>query len=230
MNILESIQDTPWDSRALGVKTFEIFYTSEENLRKILNGIKQKGCEAHYTIRINPLAPKKTLHEFGFYYCDTLIEPYCNSDRLLTFYREGVEFCASPKLDDIRNIVYDTFRYDRFHRDFNIDQELADLRYDFWVRELWQTKKVLGFMFYDSMAGFWAYSDNKILLHALSKEHRGKGLSKYFWSVACKKMLDEGCKELTSSISASNVAVLNLYSSLGFRFRNPMDIYHLYVR
>ncbi|MFM6198094.1 MAG: GNAT family N-acetyltransferase, partial [Dolichospermum sp.] len=77
------------------------------------------------------------------------------------------------------------------------------------------------------IAGFWAYSNNKILLHALSQEYKGKGLSKYFWSLACVKLLAKGHQEITSSISASNLAVLNLYSSLGFRFRNAVDIYHL---
>jgi hypothetical protein len=32
-----------------------------------------------------------------------------------------------------------------------------------------------------------------------------------------------------SSISFVNIAVINLYSSLGFRFRKPVDIYHRVV-
>ncbi|WP_190346225.1 GNAT family N-acetyltransferase [Sphaerospermopsis sp. FACHB-1194] len=229
MNMCEDIVFTPWDSRAFGIKTFEIPYISENDLRNTLEKIKKQKSEGHYTIKINPLAPKKTLHEFGFYYCDTLIEPYCTSERLLTYQREGIDICEPLNIEDISEIVYGAFTYDRFHRDFNINQNLADLRYDLWLRDLWQSKKVFSLMFYGSVVGFWAYSDNKILLHALSKEYRGKGLSKYFWSVACKRLLEKGYQELTSSISISNVAVLNLYLSLGFKFRNSVDIYHLLV-
>jgi hypothetical protein len=33
-----------------------------------------------------------------------------------------------------------------------------------------------------------------------------------------------------SSISAANIPVLNLYSPLGFRFKNPKDIHHMVVK
>jgi ribosomal protein S18 acetylase RimI-like enzyme len=81
-------------------------------------------------------------------------------------------------------------------------------------------------MHLESVAGFFAFSRNKILLHALSESFRGKGLAKYFWSAACEKLFSQGFSELISSISASNLAVLNLYASLGFRFRKPLDVYH----
>lgn len=131
------------------------------------------------------------------------------------------------ELNLLSNMIYSTFTYDRFHRDFNINPHLADVRYDLWLQDLWKNEQVVTLIYSGKIAGFWAYSNNKILLHALSQEYRGKGLSKYFWSLACTKLLAKGYQEITSSISASNLAVLNLYSSLGFRFRNAVDIYHL---
>ena len=38
-----------------------------------------------------------------------------------------------------------------------------------------------------------------------------------------------GHEEVKSSISAANIAVLNLYASLGFSFSKPQDIYHRLV-
>lgn len=65
------------------------------------------------------------------------------------------------------------------------------------------------------------------MLHALSENYREKGLSKYLWTAACKELFSMGHPEIITSISVSNVSVLNLYISLGFSFRNPLDIYHL---
>src|SRR4030067_7666 len=36
----------------------------------------------HHTIRVDPLADKRLLDQYGFYYCDTLIEPRCDVARL----------------------------------------------------------------------------------------------------------------------------------------------------
>jgi ribosomal protein S18 acetylase RimI-like enzyme len=60
----------------------------------------------------------------------------------------------------------------------------------------------------------------------MADSFRGKGLAKYLWSTGCRELFKRGHKELSSSISAANLAVLNLYSSLGFRFRNAVDVYH----
>jgi hypothetical protein len=46
----------------------------------------------------------------------------------------------------------------------------------------------------------------------------------------CADLARQGARELTSSISATNLAAANLYRALGFRFRNPIDIYHRVVR
>ena len=57
-------------------------------------------------------------------------------------------------------------------------------------------------------------------------EHRGRGLARHLWSAVCTDLARRGERELTSSISATNLPALNLYVSLGFRFRNALDVYH----
>ena len=84
-------------------------------------------------------------------------------------------------------------------------------------------------MYDQELAGFFGFSEQKILLHALKSSYRGKGMAKYFWSKACQAMFKLGYKEIISSISTSNVAVLNLYTSLGFKFKNVQDVYHLLI-
>lgn len=225
MDISEYIISTPWDSRAFGLNTFEILSTSKDVLQQIFKD-NQPG---HYTVKVDPLASKKKLHDYGFYYCDTLIEPYCTQYQFVDFQKEGVYISCSISIDNLMNICHGAFSHGRFHRDFNLDKNLADIRYDLWLRELYDSQNAFGLMHHDEVAGFWGVSKNKILLHALSETYRGKGMAKYFWSVACKELFRE-YNELISSISASNIPVLNLYSSLGFRFRNPLDVYHVLIK
>ena len=73
VNLFEDVIATPWDSRIFGFNTFEIVDTSDGNLKKTLERIFQENRLGHYTVKLNPLNNKKILHEFGFYYCDTLI-------------------------------------------------------------------------------------------------------------------------------------------------------------
>jgi len=58
---------------------------------------------------------------------------------------------------------------------------------------------------------------------------RGQGLAKYWWYAVIADLFAAGNETVTSSISASNVAVVNLYASLGFSFQHPQDIYHRIV-
>jgi predicted GNAT family acetyltransferase len=89
---------------------------------------------------------------------------------------------------------------------------------------------VYGLLYHDEIAGFICHNENNLVLHAMAHSYRGKGLAKYFWSAVCKQLFDAGHLEVKSSISAANTAAMNLYSSLGFRFRNPIDVYHRIIR
>jgi RimJ/RimL family protein N-acetyltransferase len=217
---------TPWDSRALGIDTYEIIYESTEQLKQSLHQIQQENKAGHYTVKIDPLASKRILHEFGFYYCDTMVEPYCTVEFFIPHVKEGIELSQKVDFQTLLNICHGAFIHDRFHKDFNIERHLADIRYDLWLKDLWEAKQVFGLMYFDEVVGFWGFSKNKIVLHAMSERYRGKGLSKYFWSCACQALFEKKYTELVSSISISNLAVLNLYASLGFRFRRPVDVYH----
>jgi RimJ/RimL family protein N-acetyltransferase len=219
------LKRTPWDERALGMETFEVTDSSDAALRSIAK-TKHPG---HYTVKVDSLASKQALHTYGFYYCDTLIEPFCRQGCLVEFRNAEVSLSRDIDLSQIRAICDGAFVHGRFHRDFNIDRRLADRRYSLWLEDLHQTNSVFGLKYHDELVGFWAFSSDRILLHALAEAYRGKGLSKYFWSLACQALFDQGASEISSSISVSNSAAINLYISLGFKFRNQRDIYHLLI-
>ncbi len=222
MSAQNRIKAVPWDSAAFGIDCYEIINPDAE----VADAALRPG---HYTAKVDPLADKRFLHDAGFYYCDTLIEPWCTPDKLARFDHADVAFSNSVALEPVAAICRSAFLHGRFHRDFNIDRARADRRYENWLCQLHGEGRVLGLLFKGEVAGFIAHIDGSLVLHAMGENHRGKGLAKYFWSVVCRHLFAQGRAELQSSISFANIAVINLYSALGFRFRNPVDIYHRVV-
>jgi L-amino acid N-acyltransferase YncA len=215
------IKPTPWDMAAFGMPTWELLEYSAAALQQAAQTV------GHHTLRVDPLVDKRLLHQYGFYYCDTLIEPHCNAARLRT--SEHTDATISKEVDTERTlaICHGAFAHGRFHRDFNLHKAAADLRYDKWLQQLIDEQHVYGLFWEGELAGFIGYSGNNLVLHALEAKCRGKGLSKYWWSAVCSELLANGNDEVKSSISATNLAVLNLYASLGFSFNHPQDVYHL---
>jgi ribosomal protein S18 acetylase RimI-like enzyme len=210
---------TPWDSRALGMDTYEILALSKDALEEMAS------LTGHFTLRVDPQFPRKIIYSESFYYCDTLVEPYCESSHFIHFKNEKASLSGNIPLENLLAISHGAF-YGRFHRDFNIPKRLADLRYDMWLQDLYSKGSIFGLMFENDLAGFLGFSGNKMCLHAVHKKYRGHGLAKYLWGAACTELYKRGQKELISSISVSNLPALNLYSSLGFRFRKSLDVYH----
>lgn len=220
---VSAIKDTPWDTAAFGMHTAEIVEYSDAVLRQAL---KTPG---HYTIKVDPLADKRLLHEYGFYYCDTLIEPNCVAQELKRIAHPDATISMHAGWEALLAIGHGAFTHGRFHRDFNLDKARADLRYDNWLRQLYGKQQVYGLFWRNELAGFIAHDGNNLVLHAVAESQRGKGLAKYWWSAVSAELLAAGHAEVKSSISAANLAVLNLYASLGFSFRHPLDVYHRLV-
>lgn len=217
------IKTTPWDMAAFGMPTWELLEYSKAAMQQAVQ------TTGHHTIRVDPLADKRLLYEWGFYYCDTLIEPQGNIGRLRLVQNPDATISKEIDKEQALVICHGAFIHGRFHRDFNLAKEAADQRYDNWLKQLLEIQQVYGLYWQGGLAGFIGYNGNTLVLHALAKKYRGKRLSKYWWSAVCSELLALGNVEVKSSISATNIAVLKLYSSLGFSFNNPQDIYHRVV-
>jgi hypothetical protein len=220
MHKIQFIKSTPWDTASFGIPTWELLQYSEAAL------LQATQIAGHHTVKVDPLLNKRLLHQNGFYYCDTLIEPHCTVDRLRTAQNPGATISKKIDPEQVLTICHGAFTHGRFHRDFNLSKAAADLRYDNWLKQLLVANRVYGLYWHGQLAGFIGYHENNLILHALGDEYRGKGLSKFWWYAVCGELLASGHQEVKSSISTTNLAVLNLYSSLGFTFRNPQDIYH----
>ncbi len=217
------IDATPWDRPALGLDTFEVKAATPEAMAQV------ERAPGHYTIKVDPLAPKGLLHEHGFYYCDTLIEPYCAHKHFIPHRSPDAAVTRDPALDAVMRICHGAFVHGRFHRDFNIDRARADARYDRWLAEMHGNGQVYGLQDRGELAGFAAVLGGKLVLHAMAEAHRGRGRARFLWTALCETLFAAGEPEISSSISAANLAALNLYARLGFRFRDPVDVYHRVV-
>lgn len=216
------IKATPWDTVTFGMSTWELAEYSENTVGQA------SKTQGHHTIKVDPLTSKYLLHRYGFYYCDTLLEPYGKASDLRFVQLDGALVSKQIDTKQALSICHGAFSHGRFHRDFNLSKEKADLRYDNWLKQLLDVKQVYGLYWQDELAGFIAYNANNLVLHAVAEKYRGKGLAKYWWSAVCHELFTEH-EEITSSISASNIAILRLYTSLGFSFRHPQDVYHSLV-
>jgi len=214
------LRPSPWDTAAFGVSCFELDGACEEALAYAAS------TPGHYTVKLDPLADKSLLDRYGFYYTDTLLEPVCDASRFIDHMHAEASVDTAPDVQMLLPMCRNSFVHGRFHRDFNLSPDAADQRYMRWLEQLQREDTVLGLGFSGELAGFIAERQGVLVLHALDERFRGKGLAKYLWSAACRHLFAQGAGELSSSISASNLAVLNLYASLGFRFRHAVDIYH----
>jgi RimJ/RimL family protein N-acetyltransferase len=219
------IEPTPWDARALGVETFEVKQVTPEAMAIAAR------TPGHYTAKVDPLSSKRLLEESGFHYCDTLIEPHCARGDLVEHPRAGVVVSNEVTLEELRPLCHGAFAHDRFHRDFSVAPAAADARYDNWLSQMHAAGQVYGIRLDGELAAFIALIGPRMVLHAVAQPRRGEGIAKYLWSAACRHFFDrEGLDHLESSISATNLAAVNLYASLGFRFRKAVDVYHRLVR
>lgn len=223
MSKVPLIKATPWDKATFGIPTWELCEYSEVALQQAAKTV------GHHTLKVDPLADKRLLHEWGFYYCDTLIEPNCDATRLRAVQHPDAIISKDVDTAQVLAICHGAFTHGRFHRDFYLHRAAANKRYDSWLEQLLQAKHVYGLYWKGELAGFIGYSGNHLVLHALAEKYRSKGLSRYWWSAVCGELFAMKYEEVKSSISVSNIAALNLYASLGFSFRCPHDIYHRLV-
>ncbi len=217
---MKHLRETLLNKRNFNMDTFEVTGTSEEALQET------DMYEGHYTLKIGPLESPEPIIKYGFYYMDTLIEPVCKRENLHVFDKEATSISKDYDPTEINQIAEEAFKHDRFHRDFNIPNSMADTRYMNWVKYLLEKEQIFALMYEDDTAGFFAYENNKVLLLGIKEEYRSTGLAKTFTSHGCAEQFKHGYDELRTSVSAANVASLNLFYSLGFKLMNTVDVYH----
>ena len=168
---MHSLRETPWNTRAIGMPTFEITEVGEKALGRIVPRLEP----GHYTVRVDPQSSKRALHELGFYYCDTALTYFCRPDMLMDFSRADVTLVRTAPREELIAIADASFAHGHFHRDFNVDGARADERFNRWVEDIHGSGDYYALMHEGAVAGFFAYSGDAIILQVNAERVRGKG-------------------------------------------------------
>ena len=136
-------------------------------------------------------------------------------------------------LEEISSFAEQIFEVGRLHMDPQVGPELGNRRYAAWAANAFDhpgqemlkccmNGRTVGFMVVERptpTTRFWS-------LVGLAPGFAGKGLGRRVWQAMLAFHHREGVTEVSTSISSHNVAVMNLYVVLGFRFPAPSITLH----
>ncbi|MCX7846945.1 MAG: hypothetical protein N2595_02790 [bacterium] len=250
----ERVRHLPWEERNLGRPSYELNCSNllaEEALavRERFRALEMAGpifVQArveHQDTRIHQM-----LTQLGFVPIEATIDPYCVLSRNEVvaryvsdpqaflprrFSENEVEVAELDRQDGTQTkavlaVAEESFVADRFHVDHRCPDHLAGRRYRLWTEDLLRDKEVSFVMLVvrGSVAGFFAYKGEHLILAGLSRLYAGSGLGDYFWLGVLQRIRGTGIESVHTRISVNNVPVMNLYARLGFKFRNPAMVFH----
>ena len=142
---------------------------------------------------------------------------------------------ATPEdREAVEAIAAHSFQHGRYHADPLFPTELADVRYRDWIRRALDGNDAVNRVYVmgeaGAVEGFYhvtvegTVSDLRLAAVAPALQGTMLGFDLYVSILHVLKEL--GVRRAVTSISAANTAVLNVYSTLGFRFSEPQAIYH----
>ena len=196
-----------------------------------LNKCKLMSCRLSH----DQLYESMFLEEKGFRFIETVLHPKLDNLLRLNVSNQGLDIIPANEADiPVLKIIAETaFRNERFHVDPRLDPRLGDLRYVRWVVntlhhprqrliKILENEIIVAFFIIECM------DDGHVYWHltAVSPEHQGKGYGRRTWLAMLRHHKENGYVAVSTTISARNIPVLNLYSSLNFRFLPPEMTFH----
>jgi RimJ/RimL family protein N-acetyltransferase len=175
------------------------------------------------------------LERGGFRFIEMVYRPLLTAVRQATFPQDDLEISPATDRDlsTIEEIAGSAFKTDRFHLDPCMDHDFADRRYRRWVRTSLQhpSQRLLKISEAGSIVAFFIverFPDGRCYWHltAIARAMQRKGLGKRIWRAMIMHHRSEGVERIETTISAHNVAALNLYAGLGYRFQPPAMTFH----
>ena len=185
-------------------------------------------------IRVKLLASSENefiMQKQGFLFADRTIKVSisvnkCSLD-LDKFIRLPIEETKNYK-EDIFKIAVDSFLYDRrFHILPQCNREVAAAVLQEWINGL---DDVLVCKYKDKVIGFLALKETEhdslfVHLAAVDAKYRLMGAAMALYAQAIKTAKERGYKKLEGRISSQNMAVMNIYATLGASFSEAQDIF-----
>lgn len=200
----------------------------------------KKGDLLFTRFDVNNAKKSKEARDCGFYFMEVSIAPFIMTKDWdeKKFVNEifKMEKIGPDRIEEVLLIGESTLTGLRFNRDDNIGEDLARERYRNWLRNAYNSgQDVAALIFDDEIVGFMLIRYDSPttatwILGGIKPGSKGKGygLKTYVSALAyCKQ---KGIEEIHTGISVGNIPVLNLYSKLGFKFRNPEAVMHYVIK
>jgi RimJ/RimL family protein N-acetyltransferase len=235
----------PWDTEILGAPVGQI---TEIVCADQQSGALDFGRFEHWRDELHArlvscrlmhdrISESMLLERRGFRFIEMIYRPQLTTVREATFDQDDLEITPATGGDMtiIEEIAGSAFKTDRFHLDPRIDHDFADRRYRRWVRTSLQhqSQRLLKVSKAGRVVAFFIvepFPDGRCYWHltAIAPAAQGKGLGKRIWRAMIMRHKGEGVDRIETTISAHNVAAMNLYAGLGYRFQPPAMTFHWY--
>jgi len=147
-----------------------------------------------------------------------------------------------PAVDEdqaaLLSIAGRAFTFGRYHADARFPRALADERYRHWLRNAMAARCETEFVLVSGPVGAPTGFLHAVLrgdladlrLAAVDPEHNNGFLGAGLFVSTLRMLADRGARRAQARLSAANIPILNLYSSLGFSFHQAEAVYHLHAR
>lgn len=171
----------------------------------------------------------------SFRFVETVLHPVMENIQGLDIPAEDLLItpATNEDLPLLQDIAENAFGHERYHVDPRLDPRLANIRYGRWVRNSLADarQRLLKVMNGDTLVALFIVetrNDRSAYWHltAIAPCFQGQGYGSRVWRAMLRHHQKEGSKSLKTTISARNLAVLNLYAKLGFRFLPPEMTFH----
>jgi RimJ/RimL family protein N-acetyltransferase len=238
------ISEAPWDSavfntRVLQVERFQAKTTAagEAAWREVSEWMSSRPVEI-MSCRLphDRMREAMILENHGFRFIEMVLHPQLDLQKKVLPRRDGkvvVEDAEEEDRQRICEIAASAFGVERYHMDPRIDSGLADERYRRWANSSFNhdSQQMFKVVYQEKIIGFFLVEDQPAghvywHLTAMAPEWQGQGLGYHTWVAMLHKHREDGWLRVSTTISARNSPVLNLYAKLGFRFQPPEMTFH----
>ncbi len=133
----------------------------------------------------------------------------------------------------IQDIAERVFEFGRYITDYRFPQALANRRYRQWItnalaapadNQVYVAGEPGDVIAFHHVVVNGETAD--LRLSAVDAERQAIGVGFYLYNGSLQILKDQGVRAAYASVSPANVAVMNIYASLGFQFSQPTLVYH----
>lgn len=242
------IRPTPWDTKALGVDTYEIVLQDlkKSNVHNVENTLDEITSINHpsifYTrIDANSSLSKLILSNTGFFNCETQLHIVRSNIKNFTTPKElgqrrpVIQHASEQDYSEVTRRSSEVFRYSRFHEDPYVPTNRADLRMEIWTEDMKDqlmplivSRNKIGEL--DSFIFYKNITDRNIEL-ILGGSMPGKGMmTPLFWAAFLEHFKNLGIERIETKISASNIVIFNIYLFFNFQIKTVYFDFHKHAR